>query len=531
MAKKIYSCSFTGLKCQIVEVEADITNGLPAFNIVGLGDTSVHESRERVRSSIKNSGTIFPATHKTINLAPAEVRKQGSLFDLPIAISILLASEQIEPFKLENSIIVGELSLNGDVKKIQGTLAIAQHSKSKGFKRIFLPKENAKEASFIDGIEIYPLENLKQFVDFCTNHLTIKPYPLSDLNRLPQGLQKPEMNTFSKILGLEKAKRALCIAAAGGHNILLQGPPGTGKTILARAFADLVPPMSQKEIFETSKIFSIAGLSDNDSPLITKRPFREVHHTASMTAIIGGGTNIPNPGEITLAHNGVLFFDEITEFPQKILEALRQPLEDKFINLSRANFSEKLPCNFIFIASMNRCACGYLGDKKIKCICSPAQIDNYQKKLSGPILDRFDIFLEIPRVILGNIFDQMENSKNQNMQKTVLEAKNAQTIRFYNYLNIHKNGDMQLEEIRQFCSLNRQTNNFLNQAVEQNRLSNRAHLKILKVARTIADLGKCETVEIAHLAEALNYRKIGDSTNQHLRPDHQHHYNRHPFNP
>lgn len=508
MAKKIYSCSFTGLKCQIVEVEADITNGLPAFNIVGLGDTSVHESRERVRSSIKNSSAIFPITHKTINLAPAEVPKQGSLFDLPIAVSILLASEQIEASKLGNSIIIGELSLNGDIKKIQGTLAIAQHSKSKGFKKIFLPKENAKEASFIDGLEIYPLECLKQFIDFCANNSIIKPYPSSNLNRLSQGLQRnSEMNTFSKILGLEKAKRALCIAATGGHNVLLQGPPGTGKTILARAFADLAPSMSRKEILETSKIFSIAGLTDNDLPLITKRPFREVHHTASMTAIIGGGTSIPNPGEITLAHNGVLFFDEITEFPQKTLEALRQPLEDKFINLSRANFSEKLPCNFIFIASMNRCACGYLGDPKVKCICSPAQIANYQKKLSGPILDRFDIFLEIPRVILANIFDPIENLKIQNLQKAIREAKNAQTIRFLNYPDIHKNGDMQLEEIRQFCSLNRQANNFLNQAVEQKRLSNRAHLKTLKLARTIADLEKSATVEIVHLAEAINYRK------------------------
>lgn len=509
MAKKIYSCSFTGLKCQIVEVEADITNGLPAFNIVGLGDASVHESRERVRSSIKNSGTIFPATHKTINLAPAEIRKQGSLFDLPIAVSILLASEQIEPSRLENSIIVGELSLNGDVKKIQGTLAIAQHVKSKGFKKIFLPKENAREASFIDGLGIYPLENLKQFVNFCADNSTVKPYPSSSLDRITKGLnQNNEISIFSKILGLEKAKRALCIAAAGGHNVLLQGPPGTGKTILARAFADLVPSMSRKEIFETSKIFSISGLTDDDSPLITKRPFREVHHTASIAAVIGGGSNIPNPGEITLAHNGVLFFDEITEFPQKILEALRQPLEDKFINLNRANFSEKLPCNFIFIASMNRCACGYLGDPKVRCICSPAQIANYQKKLSGPILDRFDIFLEVPRITLVNIFDPIENSKTRNIQKTIQEAKNVQAIRFLNYPDIHKNGDMQLEEIRQFCSLNKQANQFLNQAVEQNRLSNRAHLKTLKLARTIADLEKSATVEISHLAEALNYRRV-----------------------
>ncbi|MFA7686202.1 MAG: YifB family Mg chelatase-like AAA ATPase, partial [Candidatus Gracilibacteria bacterium] len=378
MTAKIYSCSFTGLECHIIEVQADISQGLSAFSIVGMGDVSVQESKERIRSSIKNSGLIYPQNKKTINLAPAQLRKQGTLFDLPIAISLLVASGQITGGIFDKSIIIGELSLNGQLRAVDGVLAIVQYAKRQGFKSVFLPKGNALEGSFIEGINIYPVENLKELVAFCRREIQIGIYQYHKINKGGCGFTDTENSyLFSQIVGHEKAKRALAIAASGNHHILFRSSPGCGKTVLSRASRDLLTKMTEEEIIETTKIYSVAGLLNRDNPMITNRPFREVHHTASSVSIIGGGGINPRPGEISLAHNGVLFLDEITEFPSHVLEALRQPLEDKYIHINRANFSVKFPCKFILIATMNPCQCGYNYDKKIKCICTEAQLNHY----------------------------------------------------------------------------------------------------------------------------------------------------------
>lgn len=494
MATKIYSCSFKGLECQIIEVEADIGNGLPTFNIVGLGDTSVQESKERVRLSIKNSGMEFPLTRKTINLAPAELRKQGSLFDLPIAVSILLASKQIPITEIKNSIIIGELSLDGRIKKIHGALPLTQAAKEQGFHRIFLPQVNAKEAAFIEGIEVFPLDNLKQLIAFCQGSIQLHIQKPTRIHRIPK-----TNNNFTNLIGLEMAKRALSIAAVGGHNVLLSGSPGCGKTVISRAFKSILPAMNKQEIIETSKIFSIAGLLDQDMPFVIERPFRELHHTASISSVIGGGNN-PKPGEISLAHNGVVFFDEIAEFPKQLLETLRQPLEDKFINISRSKFSLKFPSNFSLIATMNPCPCGYHGDKKIKCICSSHQIKNYQKKLSGPLLDRFDIFLEITKSPVKDLFNKTTPS-NQDLHSQIESARALQSKRGV------KNSDLSIKQIKEFCQLDQKSKQVLNKAEKTLNLSTRAYFKLLKLARSIADLEQSPQIQLHHLTEAIQYRK------------------------
>ncbi|MBT4917526.1 YifB family Mg chelatase-like AAA ATPase [Candidatus Peregrinibacteria bacterium] len=501
MVGKTYSCTFSGLNCQIVEVQADISNGLPYFSIVGLGDTSVQESKERVRSSIKNSGAVFPQTRKTINLAPAQLKKQGSLLDLPIAVSILIASDQISKEKLSKTLIIGELSLTGQIKKVPGILAITQHAKENGFKRIFLPQENAVEASFIEGIEVYPFECISDLIDYTFSEIELKRFPVANINRFKGGISK--RTHFDNIVGHTQAKRALLIAAAGGHNVLLYGAPGCGKTLLCRSFKSILPPMTKDEILETTKIFSISNLLTEKEPLITERPFREVHPTASVASIIGGGTN-PKPGEISLAHNGVLFFDEIAEFSKFTLNALRQPLEDREINISRAKNRYRFPSNFTFLATMNPCPCGYKGDKRIPCVCTQSQIRNYQKKLSGPLLDRIDIFLEISKVSMSKAL--VRTNKEIFSFAPILDAQQIQENRFSKN-RINKNSDMSLSHIRKHCSLSTDAQKLITHASQSLNLSNRGYLKVIKLARTIADLEYKEKISENHIAEALQYRK------------------------
>lgn len=490
MFSKIYSCSVQGLKCNIIEVQADISNGLPSFNIVGLGDTSVQEAKERVRSSIKNTGLTFPQTRKTINLAPAQIRKQGSSFDLPIAISLLMASQQIPYNFFNDSILVGELSLTGQIMPVTGILALTDYVKSQGFKKIYLPKANAAEASFIKGIEIYPVENLRQIVNCANSNISLPKYkhlPQTS-NRKSRGLK------FNNIIGLQGAKRGLQIAAAGGHNTLLFGAPGCSKTVLCRALKSLLPPPTNSQALEITKIYSIMGRLNPQKPLIDALPFREVHHTATIPSIIGGGPS-PKPGEITLAHHGILFLDEIAEFPQKTLETLRQPLEDKSIHLSRNNQTQVYPANFTLLATMNPCPCGYYKQPPHICKCTESRIKNYQKKISGPLLDRFDIFLHVKKSSMQDLF--------KNSKPTKFHIDSA--IKIQNQRKI-KNADLSLKQIKKYCQLDPETQQILNQAAKTSNLSNRSYLKILKVARTIADLENSPQIQQPHLLEALQYK-------------------------
>lgn len=499
MTTKVFSASMIGLECEIIEVQADISQGLPAFNIVGLGDASVQESKERVRASIRNSGANFPMMRKTINLAPAQIRKQGALFDLPIAVSLLIECGELPASYFNSTLLVGELSLSGRLRPIKGALSIAHKAQKQGFKRIILPIENAPEASFISGIKICPIDSLKNLIKHA-----VKSEEIPQIKQNNIVVDLPHSNSFQNIAGLETAKRALTIAAAGGHNVLLEGSPGCGKTIICRAFKAVLPPMNSEEILETSKIYSVAGLMP-DISLIKTRPFREVHPTASVTSIIGGGGYYIKPGEITLAHNGVLFLDEIAEFKAKTLDALRQPLEDNFITITRLNQSYKFPSNFMLIATMNPCPCGFYGDKKIDCRCTPHQIKQYRNKISGPILDRFDLFVRPERFSLSNAIKKHESHTSNQLQQSIQQARVIQEKRFER-CKIRQNSEMSLRNIRQMCRLKTSAHKMLDQANQKMHLSSRAYLKTIKIARTIADLENSKYIQDHHIAEALQYR-------------------------
>jgi len=502
MLAKVKTAAVVGLDAQEVEVEVDISSGLPAMNIVGLPDTAVQEARERVRSAIRNSGCHFPMRRITVNLAPADLKKAGPAYDLPIAVGVLLSSEQVS-VDASQMLFLGELSLDGSLRHTHGIISMVGLAKEKDISTVFVPAADAKEASLIDSVTIIPVSSLSQLVEHLRGVASIPTYVTDDVV-IEAAEEVSSLTNLALIKGQEHVKRALEVAAAGGHNLVMSGPPGSGKTLLARSLPSILPKMDIQEALEVTKIYSVSGLLPQDTPLIRQRPFRSPHYTISQVGLVGGG-RWPRPGEISLSHRGVLFLDELPEFGQTDLEVLRQPLEDKMVTISRAQGSVTFPANFMLVGAMNPCPCGYYGDPVKPCTCSPVVVSRYQKRISGPLLDRIDIFVEVPRIDYEKLADDRLGESSAVVQQRVEGARSLQRQRF-NGTKLACNADMTPLEVREFCQVESSAQSLLQAAMKQLCLSARAFHRILKLARTISDLAAAETISTSHLAEAIQYR-------------------------